>query len=193
LPFFKGDVYIRETSGFWHSNQSFDGFFGRHFTDFGKTWYGRIHAWDPAIMTLAQAKKLSMAVKIVALAVTAYALRGGYKKYPELMKFEISALFLFILFVSPASWLNHYITVVFAYYTIINYITDLKNPEKNRRLLTTCIIICSVFTTTGALAISHDIQAKIQSMSGMFLGHLVLFCGILAVLIKEKKAENYER
>ncbi|MEI7904058.1 MAG: glycosyltransferase family 87 protein [Candidatus Firestonebacteria bacterium] len=189
LPFFRGDLYIRETSGFWNTNQSFDGFFARHFTPFGAQYYKMLglHRFDPAFLTLEQAKKLSMLFKIITLAVTAYALRGRLGSNPRLFKFEISAVFLLILLISPASWINHYITVIFVYYTVINYITNIKNNPDSRKMLAGSLLICSILTATGAFALSHDLQAALQSMSGMFLGHLMLFSALIAFLIREKK------
>ncbi len=188
MPFFRGDITIRETSGFWHSNQSFDGFFGRHFTPFGRQYYGAAHMFDPAFLDLAGAKKLSLAVKIVTSIFLLYAVRGSIKKNTGLLKFEFAAGFIFILLVSPASWLNHYITVMFAYYVAVNYITSRKNNEANKRILGGCLLACCALTATGALYLSADLPKVIQSMSGMFLGHLILFIGIVTVLIREKNS-----
>jgi len=188
LPFFRGDITIRETSGFWHSNQSFDGFFGRHFTPFGREYYGAAHMFDPAFLDLAGAKKLSLAVKIVTSIILLYAVRGSIKSNQGLLKFEFAAGFIFILLVSPASWLNHYITVMFAYYVAVNYITSKGNNELNKKILGGCLMACCALTATGALYLSVDLPKVIQSMSGMFLGHLILFIGIVTVLIREKKS-----
>ncbi len=189
-PFFRGDVTIRETSGFWHSNQSFDGFFGRHFTTFGREYYGAAHRFDPAFLDLAGAKKLSFAVKVIASLFMLFAIRGTFKSSKKLLKFEFAAGFLFVLLVSPASWLNHYITALFAYYVVVNYIASGKSDPVNSKVLSFCLLACCLLTATGSLYLSADLPKIIQSMSGMFLGHLILFCGMLYVLIREKNLKE---
>ena len=185
LPFFKNDLYIRDTVYFGHSNQSLDGFIIRHFSDFGKITYkdqpiGKFHNFtDPAFLTINQAKNVSTLLKILLLIICAFAFTNSFKKNPHLLKFEFAIMFLLILFISPSSWLNHYVSALFAYYVSINYILSKGYNKTNQNILKYTILATAIFTSTG-------LNKELQSYSGMFIGHFILFLGLLFILFKEK-------
>ncbi|MFH1825147.1 MAG: glycosyltransferase family 87 protein [Candidatus Firestonebacteria bacterium] len=187
LPFFKNDIYIRETVYYGHSNQSLDGFIVRHFSDFGKITYadkllGKFHNFiDPAFLTINQAKNISTIIKISLLTVCALAFTNSFKKNPTLLKFEFAIVFLLILFISPSSWLNHYVSVLFAYYVSVNYIFSKGIDKTNQKILKYILVISALFTCTG-------LNKELQSYSGMFIGHFILFLGLLFILFKEKNS-----
>ena len=183
MPFVNNDVAIRGTTGFWHSNQSIDGFLGRHFTDFGKNNYpiwGLHNLIDPANMTLVQIKKLGLIIKLFLVAVAALAFTSSKKKNPHLLKFEYALMFLLILFLSPASWLNHFVPVFFAYYVTANYMRDDSNSYFGRMFMKISLIIC--FTLMALSSLGKDAQ----SFSGMFLGNFILMIALFIILFIEK-------
>lgn len=181
MPFFQNSVQIRGTTGFWHSNQSLDGFLGRHFTDFGRYHYGGLHNYlDPANMTLVQTKKLGLIIKSILVLVAGLAFTNNKKKNPHLLKFEFALVFLMILFISPASWLNHFVTVLFAYYVSTNYIRDENSSYAGKIILKTGLIF-----GFAAAALSSP-NGYFQSYSGMFLGHFFLMLTMFVVLFIEK-------
>ncbi|OGF49998.1 MAG: hypothetical protein A2231_03565 [Candidatus Firestonebacteria bacterium RIFOXYA2_FULL_40_8] len=181
MPFANNDVAIRGTTGFWHSNQSIDGFLGRHFTDFGKTHYHGLHnIIDPANFTLVQIKKIGLIIKAVLVLLAALAFTGNKKNNPHLLKFEFALMFLLILFISPASWLNHFVTVFFAYYVAANYMRDDSNSYFGRIFMKIGLITC--FT----LAALSSFSPTAQSYSGMFLGHFILLITMFIILFIEK-------
>ena len=186
MPFFQNSVQIRGTTGFFHSNQSIDGFLGRHFTGFGIKEYGgntfgRLHKYiDPANMSLVQIKRIGLLFKAFLVLLAAFAFTSSKKKNPHLLKFEFALVFLMILFISPASWLNHFVTVLFAYYAAVNYIRDKNNSSQGRLILKIGLIFCVAVT-----AISSP-GKDFQSYSGMFLGHFFLMLTMFIVLFIEK-------
>jgi len=186
MPFFNNSVRIRGTTGFYHSNQSIDGFLGRHFTDFGIKEYGangigKLHNYlDPANLTLQQIKKIGLLVKAALVLMAAFAFTGSKKRAPQLLKFEFALVFLLILFISPASWLNHFVTVLFAYYVSLNYIRENNSSSTGKRILKAGLAACILLT-----AISSP-GKYFQSFSGMFLGHFILMLALFLVLFIEK-------
>lgn len=181
MPFANNAVAIRGTTGFWHSNQSIDGFLGRHFTDFGKNHYGGLHnIIDPANLTFVQIKKIGLLLKSALVLFAAFAFTNSKNKNPQLLKFEYALMFLLILFLSPASWLNHFVTVFFAYYAAANYIRDSSGSYYGR-------IVMKLGLTAGfALAALSSFNSFTQSYSGMFLGHFILLLTLFIILFIEK-------
>ncbi|MFH1073867.1 MAG: glycosyltransferase family 87 protein [Candidatus Firestonebacteria bacterium] len=181
MPFVNNDVVIRGTTGFWHSNQSIDGFLGRHFTDFGRNHYGGFHNMiDPANMTLLQIKKIGLIIKTALVLLAAFAFTNNKKKNPHLLKFEYAIMFLLILFISPASWLNHFVTVIFGYYVAANYIRDDSSSYFGRILMKIGLIACFTLATLSSFT------KYTQSFSGMFLGHFILLISLFIILFIEK-------
>jgi hypothetical protein len=181
LPFFKNNAIIRETVYFTHSNQSLDAFIIRHFSDFGRINYPQygIHNFiDPVIFTQAGAKLASTIIKIILLIACGFAFSGGKKKNQRLLKFEYAIMFLLILFVSPSSWINHYISVIFAYYVAASYIAG-ENKPSNKIILMISLVSAVIITCTG-------VNPFMQSFSGIFLGHFILFAGLMVVFFREK-------
>jgi len=181
MPFVNNDISIRGTTGFWHSNQSLDGFLGRHFTDFGKVHYGGLHNYlDPANLSFMQIKKIGLVLKAIMVVVAAFAFTGSKKNNPHLLRFEYALMFLLILFISPASWLNHFVTVFLAYYVAANYMRDESKSPLGRTLMKIGLITCF------SLAALSSFNRYAQSYSGMFLGHFILMITMFTVLFIEK-------
>jgi len=178
-PFFKNDTIIRETVYYTHPNQSLDAFLVRHFTDLGITNYpGWMHMHlDPAKYSAEQMKKAGLFVKGVLLLLSAVAL-WRTRNFKIVSKFEYAIVFFLILYVSPSSWLSHYISVLFAYYTAMAYITDIYADRFGKILLTFCLTLAIILTYTG-------VNPAMQSLSGMFIGNFILFLGMIVVCFRE--------
>ncbi|GEM_PF-1511065 len=179
LPFFRNDAIIRETVYYTHPNQSLDAFLIRHFTVLGKVNYpGFLHnALDPAFYTQAQMKTAGLVVKAFLLLLSGAALLHT-RKFKPVAKFEYPVIFFLILYISPSSWLSHYISVLFAYYTSAAYITNEYSDKTGRAVLLSCLIFAFVATSTG-------LNSFMQSFSGMFIGNFILYLGMVFVCFKE--------
>ena len=179
LPFLRNDAIIRETVYYTHPNQSLDAFLVRHFTDLGKNSYpGLLHnSLDPAKYTLAQMKTAGIFVKAALLVLSALAL-WRTRRFKLVSKFEYPVVFLLILYISPSSWLSHYISVLFAYYVSMAYITDIYSDKTGKFILMLCLAFAFLATSTG-------VTPFMQSFSGMFIGNFVLFLGMLFVCFRE--------
>lgn len=179
MPFFRNDAIIRETVYYTHPNQSLDAFLVRHFTDLGVTSYpGWLHSHlDPAKYTGEQMKRAGLIIKAILLLISAVAL-WRTRKFKLVAKFEYAIVFLLILYISPSSWLSHYISVLFAYYVSVAYITDIYADRTGKLILTLCLGLAILLTYTG-------VNPFMQSLSGMFIGNFILFLGMLFVCFKE--------
>lgn len=174
-PFLSNSTFIRETVYYTHSNQSLDAFLIRHFTDYGTT----INAELPSIplFSITVAKQISLMIKFILVLITWFACRNSLEKKPYLLPLEFAVIFLLILFISPSSWLNHYVSVLFSYYVVINYVFSENYATTDKRTLLFCLNTAVLLTFTG-------VTPALQSYSGMFLGHFILFLGLLFVLLK---------
>ncbi len=178
LPFAKNDTIIRETVYYTHANQSLDAFLVRHFTPMGAEWYpaAGVHKFlDPAYFTVAQVKAFSAFFKIFLIAFFAFLFRGSPKK---LRRLEYSLVFLLVFYISPSSWLSHYTTVIFSYYTAISWFYS-GTSEANRNTIILGLFSAVILTATG-------VSPFLQSFSGMFIGHFILFICLAIVYIREK-------
>ncbi|MEI6846202.1 MAG: autotransporter-associated beta strand repeat-containing protein, partial [Candidatus Firestonebacteria bacterium] len=109
-----------------------------------------------------------------------FAFTGSKKNNPHLLRFEYALMFLLILFISPASWLNHFVTVFLAYYVAANYMRDESKSPLGRTLMKIGFITCF------SLAALSSFNRYAQSYSGMFLGHFILMITMFTVLFIEK-------
>ncbi len=178
-PFLRNDAIIRETVYYTHPNQSLDAFLVRHFTGLGNENYpGLLHkTLDPARFTIEQMKAAGIFIKAGLIILSALALwRTANRKIVS--KFEYPVVFFLILYISPSSWLSHYISVLFAYYVSLAYITDIYSDKTGKLVLLLCLIFAFLATSTG-------VTPFLQSFSGMFIGNFVLFLGMLFVCFKE--------
>ncbi len=179
LPFAKNDTIIRETVYYTHTNQSLDAFLVRHFTPMGAEWYPAtgVHKFiDPAFFTVGQVKAFSAFFKVFLLSFFAFIFRGAPKK---LRRLEYSLVFLLVFYISPSSWLSHYIAVIFAYYTAIFWFSC-GTGEANRNTILLGLFSAVILTATGTTPF-------LQSFSGMFIGHFILFVCLTIVYLREKR------
>ncbi len=178
LPFVRNDTIIRETVYYTHTNQSLDAFLVRHCTPMGAAWYpalGIHKAIDPAYFTVSQVKAFSAGFKVFLIIFFGFLFSGSPKK---VRKLEYSLLFLLVFYISPSAWLSHYAAAIFAYYTAVSYFTE-KKENANRKLMLAGLFSAVMLTATG-------VSPFLQSFSGMFLGHFILFICLTAVYVREK-------
>ena len=171
-PFVKGEKVKSTNVNYYHSNQSLDAFLNRHFTPYGREHYGGFHDLiNPDFFTEAQVSTIGKVIKLFLVALLGFlAIKSrtiNNRAYP----FEISLFLMAILFISPVSWVNHYILILPAYIVSVNEILILDKQNKGRKLLLWSMII--------GTAIMHIGWGNfLQSLSPFFIGQIIFFMGL---------------
>jgi alpha-1,2-mannosyltransferase len=154
------------------TNQSLDAFVHRAFTPFGRDTFGGLHAWlDPAFLTDAGADRLALVLKFVVLGVlVVVCLRGGTdpRRAPP---FEVSALLLAALFLSPVSWYSHYMALLVPYAVALQAIRGGLVCRLSR------FLAWSVGLSAATVAAS--LSVALRSYSLVFLGQLPFFFALV--------------
>jgi hypothetical protein len=88
-----------------------------------------------------------------------------------------------ILFISPVSWVNHYILILPAYIVSINEVLILDKSQRGRKLLIWSMII--------GTAIMHIGWGNyLQSLSPFFIGQFIFFIGLYVYSLRFALIEN---
>ena len=186
-PFVKGEKVKSTNVNFYHSNQSLDAFLNRHFTPYGKEEYGGVHNWlNPDFFTEAQVSTIGKLIKLFIVALLGFLAIKSRTVNSRAYPFEISLFLMAILFISPVSWVNHYILILPAYIVAVNEILILDKSARGRKLLLWSLII--------GTAIMHIGWGNyLQSLSPFFIGQFIFFIGLyiysLRYAIRTKEIE----
>jgi hypothetical protein len=170
-PFFKGEKVKSTNVNYYHSNQSLDAFLNRHFTPYGAEKYGGIHTWfNPDFFTEAQVSTASKIIKLIIVALLAFLAIKNRSIERRSYPFEISLFMMAILFISPVSWVNHYLLILPAYIIAVNEVLILPKHHTGRKLL--------LWSMALGTAIMHVGWGNyLQSLSPFFVGQSVFFIG----------------
>jgi alpha-1,2-mannosyltransferase len=90
------------------------------------------------------------------------------------------------LFLSPVSWINHYVLLLFPYAAAWRYVATRAPEDAGRRLLVRCLAASALLVATG-------ISPLLQALSLPFLGAVVLFAGVAVVLRRDLAVEAGDR
>ncbi len=85
------------------------------------------------------------------------------------------------LFLSPISWINHYVVLLFPYTAAWRYVATRPREDPNRRLLIRCLVVSAVLVATG-------ISQLLLALSLPFVGAAVMFVGMAIVLRRYRPA-----
>jgi hypothetical protein len=169
--------------GFRHTNQSLSAAFHRFFTQVpadggrGPDYFVNILALD---LTLADRIVKAMVLAILGFLVwicrTPLGERGSVA-----LAFEYSLIWIATLFISPISWINHYVFLLFPFAAAVYYIRTRPPSLRERRLL---------LYGLGAsfLLVSSSASRLPQAWSLPFLGALVLAVAVAVALRAEQRA-----
>ena len=84
-----------------------------------------------------------------------------------------------ILLISPVSWINHYLLLIFPYYVLINHIKfKWEQPLKRLGLIGFCFALGLMVFNIG----NYN-----QALSFLFLGNFILFLIVLAGLLRQER------
>ena len=184
-PFVKGEKVKSTNVNYYHSNQSLDAFLNRHLTTYGEEEYGGLHNWlNPAYFTEGQVSTIGKLLKLFIVALLGFLAIKSRTVNNRVYPFEIALFLMAILFISPVSWVNHYILILPAYIVAVNEILILDKADRGRKLLLWSIIIGTAFMHIGW-------GNYLQSLSPFFIGQFIFFIGLYvyslryASLVKE--------
>jgi hypothetical protein len=171
-PFIKGEKVKSTNVNYYHSNQSLDAFLNRHLTTYGEEEYGGMHNFlNPAYFTEGQVSTISKVLKLFIVALLAFLAIKSRTVNNRVYPFEIALFLMAILFISPVSWVNHYILILPAYVVAVNEILILDKSDRGRKLLLWSMII--------GTAIMHIGWGNyLQSLSPFFIGQFIFFIGL---------------
>ena len=170
-PFAKGEKVKSTNVNYYHSNQSIDAFLNRHFTPYGQEHYGGIHSClNPDFFTEAQMSTVGKVIKLFIVALLGFLAIKNRTVNNRAYPFEISLFLIAILFISPVSWMNHYILILPAYIVAVNEILILDKSDKGRKLLLWSLII-------GTAILHIGWGNYLQSLSPFFIGQVIFFSG----------------
>ena len=145
VPLVKGTDIQTTNVDPYHTNQSLDAFFERHFTEYGERKYGGLHRYiDPNIFTKSQALMISRIIKILLVILMTYLALRFRGLQSRTFPFEVSIIFTLMLFISPISWVSYYTFVLLGYMVAVNEIKELPKNHPGRKLLLVSLIIAPI-------------------------------------------------
>jgi hypothetical protein len=92
--------------------------------------------------------------------------------------FAYSLVMIATLFLSPVSWINHYVLLLFPYAAAWRYVATRPADDPGRRILVACLVASFVLVATG-------ISQFLMAFSLPFVGAAVLFSGMAIVLRRD--------
>ncbi len=183
-PLVKGTDIQTTNILYYHTNQSLDAFFVRHFTDYGQRKYGGLHKYtDPNFFSESQVLMVSKIIKVLLVLLMTYIALRFRGLQTRVFPFEISIIFTLMLFISPISWVSYYLSVLLGYVVAVNEIKELPKKHPGRKPLLVSLVI--------AVIIMHLGWGKyLQSFSVFFVGQLIFFCTFVWYTIRYASDPN---
>lgn len=171
-PFIKGEKVKSTNVNYYHSNQSLDAFLNRHLTTYGEEEYGGVHNFlNPSYFSEGQVSTIGKVLKVIIVALLGFLAIKSRTVNNKVYPFEIALFLMAILFISPVSWVNHYILILPAYVVAVNELLILDKSDRGRKLLLWSMII--------GTAIMHIGWGNyLQSLSPFFIGQFIFFIGL---------------
>lgn len=104
--------------------------------------------------------------------------RSEDRRSPE-RGFEYALVMIAALLMSPISWINHYVVLLFPYAVAVRYIVTRPRDLAERRLMLTA-------TGTSFVLLLTSVSILLQAFSLPFLGAVILAVGLVVVLSRER-------
>ncbi|KPK65960.1 MAG: hypothetical protein AMS21_03445, partial [Gemmatimonas sp. SG8_38_2] len=96
------------------------------------------------------------------------------------LSFEYSLIFISTLFISPISWINHYVFLLFPYFAAVYFIRTRPSTLAQRQLMLYALAISFVLVSSSA-------SQLMQAWSLPVLGALIIAAAIAAALRGEQR------
>lgn len=173
--------------GFRDTNQSLSAAFHRFFTEVPARWVRSEGGGELYLNVLALNLRLAdliikgMVVSILIFLAWMCRTPAGDRRNVAL-GFEYALVFIATLFISPISWINHYVFLLFPYAVAVYYIRTRPRGSPERRILLYLVIASFVL-------VSSSVSRLMQALSLPFLGALVLAVGLAVSLRAEQGKE----
>lgn len=166
--------------GFWyHTNQSLEAFVQRHFTPYGAQRYGGLHQLiDPGFLTEAQASAVALVARLLIVAVVVVVVWRHRHDARRVLPLEAAIVLLAMLFISPVSWINHYVFALVALVVAANEVDWRPRPGSGRRVLVGALAATVVLTVAS-------VGRAMQSYSLLFIAYFVLFCALVWLALRK--------
>jgi hypothetical protein len=178
-PFLVEGTLAEGVSGFRHTNQSLSAVFHRLFTATpaggGRSdFYINLLALD--YVTARRVMKLLSLAVIAALAWLCRSPLGDRNRV--VLSFEYSLVMSAALFISPISWINHYVVLLFPYTAAVYYVSTRPASLPERKLMLYALIASFILVSSSA-------SRLMQAFSFPFLGALILAVAMARVVWRE--------
>lgn len=169
-------------SGFGHTNQSLAAAFYRFFTE-SPAGAGRPNFYlNVASLGSAAAAAFLRGMNVGILVLLAWLCRTPVGDRRDVrLAFEYSLVFIAALFLSPISWINHYVTILFPFAAATYYVRTRPELSPERRLLLRALVL-------SFLLVSSSASILMQALSLPVLGALLLAAALAYVLLREGRA-----
>mgnify|MGYP001815660587 CR=1 FL=1 len=162
-------------AGYKHTNQSMEAFFYRYFTHTPAN--GGFDNFYVNLLNLPMdtAAWIVKALKILLLLLLAWVCRNPLKERSNpMLMFEFSLVIMATLYISPISWINHYVVMVLPFATAFYWISSLEKEDKTRGRMLTALLLA-----VGLTYLTHPI---FLAFSLAFFGSLFLFINMAGYL-----------
>lgn len=179
-PFVVKGTIAEGIMGFRHTNQSMSAMLHRFFTE-TPAGAGREDFYLNLIsLSYAAADRIVKALILAIIGFLVWICRTPIDDRSRVgLSFEYSLVMIAMLFISPISWINHYVLVLFPYATAVYYIRTRPANLRQRRILLRS-------TVASFVLISSSVSMLMQAFSLPFLGAVVLAAGLAVALWGER-------
>ncbi|MGQ0505984.1 MAG: glycosyltransferase family 87 protein [Myxococcaceae bacterium] len=171
-PFVEGQKVRTTNISWYHTNQSLDAFLNRFLTPYGAEKYCGLHAQlDLGRLSEDEARKIGIALKLILLALLTWVVLST-RAFP----LQIGLFFLATLFLSPASWFNHYALALIAYGAAAQILIRQKGTQFLKVALGAAVLASAVAVTPQA-----------RSYSPILLTQLAFFAALMFAIKRSSK------
>ncbi|UCC71974.1 MAG: DUF2029 domain-containing protein [Gemmatimonadota bacterium] len=182
-PFLVEGTLAEGVAGFRHTNQSLSAAFHRYFTATpaggGRTDF-YINLLSLGYVAADRVVKLLSLVIVVALAWICRTPLGD--RHRLMLSFEYALVMIAALFISPISWINHYVVLLFPYTAAVYYVRTRPASRPGRRLILYSLV-------ASFLLVSSSASRLLQAFSLPFLGASILAAAMVIVVVREGRSE----
>ncbi len=174
----EGGTIKEGLSGFRHTNQSLDAFFFRTFTKVEANGGFENFYINLLNLPLSAAAWIVKGLKVTILVGMGYLFRHRLVSRSDArIPFELGIVAMAMLFISPISWINHYVIMLLPVTVAVNYLRNRSLSGFSTLYFRRTILICSLSLLLP--------QIIFQAFSVPFLGSLALAIAFVYLLVKE--------
>lgn len=180
-PFLTEGGIAEGVSGFRHTNQSLSAVFHRFFTE-TPAGGGR---WDLYLnvvsLDFGTAGAIVMLLSLLILVLLAWICRTPASERGRMgLAFEYSLILIATLFISPISWINHYVVLLFPFVAAYYYVRTRPRASRERRLMLSALV-------ASFLLVSSSASRLMQAFSLPFLGAVILASVMGWLVLRERR------